>query len=90
MYRKDVLEAGRPDDARPPDVGPGRGDRAQGKRPDMAGICLRGKPGWGDLGATFTTVLNTFGGTYWSREADASVDWRRSTSPSSSRPFTST
>jgi len=32
----------------------------------MAGICLRGKPGWGDLGASFTTVLNTFGGTWWS------------------------
>ncbi len=34
--------------------------------PSMAGICLRGKPGWGDLGASFTTVLNTFGGTWWS------------------------
>src|SRR4029077_4458729 len=34
--------------------------------PSMAGICLRGKPGWGDLGAAFTTVLNTFGGTWWS------------------------
>ena len=32
---------------------------------EMAGICLRGKPGWGDLGAAFTTVLNTFGGTWW-------------------------
>jgi sorbitol/mannitol transport system substrate-binding protein len=32
----------------------------------MAGICLRGKPGWGDLGAAFTTVLNTYGGTWWS------------------------
>jgi polyol transport system substrate-binding protein len=32
----------------------------------MAGICLRGKPGWGDLGASFTTVLNTWGGTWWS------------------------
>jgi sorbitol/mannitol transport system substrate-binding protein len=32
----------------------------------MAGICLRGKPGWGDLGASFTTVLNTMGGTWWS------------------------
>jgi sorbitol/mannitol transport system substrate-binding protein len=31
----------------------------------MAGICLRGKPGWGDLGAAFTTVLNTWGGTWW-------------------------
>ena len=33
---------------------------------DRAGICLRGKPGWGDQGAAFTTVLNTFGGTWWS------------------------
>jgi sorbitol/mannitol transport system substrate-binding protein len=38
----------------------------------MAGICLRGKPGWGDLGAAFTTVLNTFGGTWWSAKADGS------------------
>jgi polyol transport system substrate-binding protein len=37
--------------------------------PSMAGICLRGKPGWGDLGASFTTVLNTFGGTWWSSTA---------------------
>jgi sorbitol/mannitol transport system substrate-binding protein len=41
--------------------------------PDRAGICLRGKPGWGDLGATFTTVLNTFGGTWWSAKPDGSV-----------------
>src|SRR5205809_1755892 len=40
------------------------------KTPSMAGICLRGKPGWGDLGAAFTTVLNTFGGTWWSSTAD--------------------
>jgi sorbitol/mannitol transport system substrate-binding protein len=43
-------------------------------KPDMAGICLRGKPGWGDLGASFTTVLNTFGGTWWSAKADGSID----------------
>jgi sorbitol/mannitol transport system substrate-binding protein len=42
--------------------------------PKMAGICLRGKPGWGDLGASFTTVLNTFGGTWWSAKPDGSVD----------------
>jgi sorbitol/mannitol transport system substrate-binding protein len=39
----------------------------------MAGICLRGKPGWGELGASFTTVLNTFGGTWWSAKPDGSV-----------------
>jgi sorbitol/mannitol transport system substrate-binding protein len=42
--------------------------------PAMAGICLRGKPGWGELGAPFTTVLNTFGGTWWSAKPDGSVD----------------
>ena len=40
---------------------------------EMAGICLRGKPGWGDLGASFTTVLNTFGGTWWSANDDGSI-----------------
>ena len=41
---------------------------------DTAGICLRGKPGWGDLGAAFTTVLNTFGATWWSAKEDGSID----------------
>jgi sorbitol/mannitol transport system substrate-binding protein len=41
---------------------------------EMAGICLRGLPGWGDLGASFTTVLNTFGGTWWSATPDGEVD----------------
>ncbi|MGI9667313.1 MAG: ABC transporter substrate-binding protein [Acidimicrobiia bacterium] len=40
---------------------------------DMAGICLRGKPGWGDLGAAFTTVLNTYGGTWWLANDDGSI-----------------
>jgi sorbitol/mannitol transport system substrate-binding protein len=42
--------------------------------PSMAGICLRGKPGWGDLGASFTTVLNTWGGTWWSAKPDGKPD----------------
>jgi sorbitol/mannitol transport system substrate-binding protein len=42
--------------------------------PERAGICLRGKPGWGELGASFTTVLNTFGATWWSAKPDGSVD----------------
>jgi sorbitol/mannitol transport system substrate-binding protein len=44
------------------------------KTSSMAGICLRGKPGWGDLGAAFTTVLNTFGGTWWSAKANGEPD----------------
>lgn len=41
---------------------------------DMAGICLRGKPGWGDLGASLTTVINTFGATWWSATDDGQID----------------
>ena len=44
------------------------------KTSSMAGICLRGKPGWGDLGAAFTTVLNTFGGTWWSAKPNGDPD----------------
>jgi sorbitol/mannitol transport system substrate-binding protein len=44
------------------------------KTSSMAGICLRGKPGWGDLGAAFTTVLNTFGGTWWSAKPNGKPD----------------
>jgi sorbitol/mannitol transport system substrate-binding protein len=44
------------------------------KTGSMAGICLRGKPGWGDLGAAFTTVLNTFGGTWWSAKSNGQPD----------------
>ncbi len=37
---------------------------------DVAGICLRGLPGWGDFGASLTTVVNTFGGTWWEANDD--------------------
>jgi sorbitol/mannitol transport system substrate-binding protein len=74
MYRKDVLESkGVAMPARP------TWDQIAAiarkiDSPQMAGICLRGKPGWGDLGASFTTVLNTFGGTWWSATPDGKVD----------------
>ncbi len=29
------------------------------------GICLRGLPGWGEMGAPMTTVINTFGGEWF-------------------------
>jgi sorbitol/mannitol transport system substrate-binding protein len=74
MYRKDVLkDAGvtmppKPTWTEVADIA------RKVNTPDMAGICLRGKPGWGDLGASFTTVLNTMGGTWWSAKPDGSVD----------------
>jgi sorbitol/mannitol transport system substrate-binding protein len=74
MYRKDVMKAnGVSVPARPT----WNQIAAIARKIDsdrMAGICLRGKPGWGDLGATFTTVLNTFGGTWWSAKANGKPD----------------
>ena len=73
MYRQDVLEAAgitMPDNPTWDEVA----EIARAvNTDDMAGICLRGKPGWGDLGASFTTVLNTFGGTWWTANDDGSV-----------------
>ena len=37
---------------------------------DIAGVCLRGLRGWGDFGASLTTVVNTFGGTWWEANYD--------------------
>lgn len=44
------------------------------KTDDVAGICLRGKPGWGDQFAPLTTVVNTFGGQWYNSDWDAQVD----------------
>ncbi|QDP97312.1 sugar ABC transporter substrate-binding protein [Microlunatus elymi] len=41
---------------------------------DRAGICLRGKPGWGEMFAPLTTVVNTFGGQWYNMKWDAQVD----------------
>jgi sorbitol/mannitol transport system substrate-binding protein len=74
MYRKDVLQkAGITMPAHPTWDQVAAAARKVNS-PSMAGICLRGKPGWGDLGAAFTTVLNTYGGTWWSAKPDGSID----------------
>ncbi|WP_460945409.1 ABC transporter substrate-binding protein [Okibacterium endophyticum] len=41
---------------------------------DVAGICLRGKPGWGELFAPLTTVVQTFGGNWFDEDWNATVD----------------
>ncbi|CAM5677662.1 hypothetical protein STENM327S_02543 [Streptomyces tendae] len=45
----------------------------------MKGICLRGLPGWGELMAPLTTVVNTFGGTWFDQ------DWQARLTPPSGR-----
>ncbi len=42
--------------------------------PEHAGICLRGKPGWGDLFAPLTTVVQTFGGAWYDNNWKAQVN----------------
>jgi sorbitol/mannitol transport system substrate-binding protein len=76
MYRKDVLAAkditmpAHPTWPQVADIA-ARVDHAQ---PGMAGICLRGQPGWGQLFAPLTTVVNTFGGTWFTKDWQAQVN----------------
>ena len=44
-------------------------------KPDQGqyGICLRGLPGWGEMGAPLGTVINTFGGRWYDK------DWKAQT-----------
>jgi sorbitol/mannitol transport system substrate-binding protein len=74
MYRTDVLEAKGVTMPERPTWDQLAAIAREVDSDEMAGICLRGKPGWGDLGASFTTVLNTFGGTWWSATPDGKVD----------------
>jgi sorbitol/mannitol transport system substrate-binding protein len=76
MYRKDVLEAegvempAKPTWQEVADIAA----RVDGAEPGMAGICLRGQPGWGQVFAPLTTVVNTFGGTWFTEDWQAKVN----------------
>lgn len=48
--------------------------KADGAQSGMKGICLRGLPGWGELMAPLTTVVNTFGGTWFDKDWTARLD----------------
>jgi sorbitol/mannitol transport system substrate-binding protein len=67
MYRKDVLAAAgltmpaKPTWQQVADIAA----QVDNKQPGMRGICLRGQPGWGQIFAPLTTVVNTFGGTWF-------------------------
>ncbi|MFJ4721692.1 ABC transporter substrate-binding protein [Streptomyces luteogriseus] len=76
MYRKDVFdEKGLTMPAHPTwqqvaDLAA----KADGAEPGMKGICLRGLPGWGEVMAPLTTVVNTFGGTWFDKDWKARLD----------------
>jgi polyol transport system substrate-binding protein len=48
--------------------------KLDGAQPGMKGICLRGLPGWGEVFAPLTTVVNTFGGTWFTKDWQAQVN----------------
>jgi sorbitol/mannitol transport system substrate-binding protein len=76
MYRKDVLAAKkltmpeRPTWQQVADIAA----KVDGAQPGMKGICLRGLPGWGEMFAPLTTVVNTFGGTWFTKDWKAQVN----------------
>ena len=76
MYRKDVFEAkgitmpDKPTWQQVADIAA----KVDGAQPNMKGICLRGQPGWGQVFAPLTTVVNTFGGTWFEKDWTAKVN----------------
>ncbi|MFF5084905.1 ABC transporter substrate-binding protein [Actinoplanes sp. NPDC000266] len=76
MFRKDVLEAqGVQMPANPTWQQVAQiAAQVDNKQPGMRGICLRGQPGWGQIFAPLTTVVNTFGGTWFEKDWTAKVD----------------
>lgn len=76
MYRKDVLAAkGLTMPANPTwDQVAALAAKVDNARPGMRGICLRGQPGWGEVMAPLTTVVNTFGGTWFTKDWTAQVN----------------
>jgi sorbitol/mannitol transport system substrate-binding protein len=76
MYRKDVFQQKgitmpeRPTWAQVADAAA----KVDGAQPGMKGICLRGLPGWGEMFAPLTTVVNTFGGTWFTKDWQAQVN----------------
>jgi sorbitol/mannitol transport system substrate-binding protein len=78
MYRKDLFEQAGITVDQNPDYQPTWPEVAQWaetlKTDDRAGICLRGKPGWGEVLAPLDTVINTFGGRWFDEQWNAQLD----------------
>ncbi len=76
MYRKDLFDkAGlkMPEQPTWKQVA-GFAQKLDGSQKGLAGICLRGLPGWGEVFAPLTTVVNTFGGTWFTEDWQAQVN----------------
>ncbi|KUI24077.1 sugar ABC transporter substrate-binding protein [Mycobacterium sp. IS-1742] len=73
MYRKDLLEQAGITMPRTPTWQQVADAAAKLDGPDMVGICLRGKPGWGEVLAPLDTVINTFGGRWFDENWNAQL-----------------
>ena len=73
MYRKDLLEQAGIDLGTTPTWEQVAAAAAELVAPGMVGICLRGKPGWGEVLAPLDTVINTFGGRWFDMEWNAQL-----------------
>jgi len=75
MYRKDVFQAkgltmpANPTWQQVADLAA----QVDGAQAGMKGICLRGQPGWGEVMAPLDTVVNTFGGTWFTKDWQAQL-----------------
>src|SRR5690349_12193572 len=76
MYNKELFDAKgikmpeKPTWAQVADFAAKLDDKSKG----ISGICLRGLPGWGELFAPLTTVVNTYGGTWFDKDWNAQVN----------------
>jgi sorbitol/mannitol transport system substrate-binding protein len=75
MYRKDIFEAeGLTMPAEPTwEQVADLAAKVDGAEAGMKGICLRGLPGWGEVIAPLTTVVNTMGGTWFTEDWEAQL-----------------
>ena len=74
MYNKEVLDKAKVTLSNNPTWQEVADAAAKVNTKDMSGICMRGKPGWGDLFAPLTTVVQTFGGNWYDDQWNATVD----------------
>ena len=78
MYRKDLFEQAGIQVNQDPNYQPQWQEVADWakklKTDDRAGICLRGKPGWGEVLAPLDTVINTFGGRWFDDQWNAQLN----------------
>jgi sorbitol/mannitol transport system substrate-binding protein len=80
MYRKDLFEQAGIKVNQDPNYQPQWQEVAdwaktiKEKGASDAGICLRGKPGWGEVLAPLDTVINTFGGRWFDDQWNAQLN----------------